>query len=432
MQFYQKEASGKVNWQRRPLVSSWHRFRDLIVFLLPVRRLPRFLIKLLYGVVPEFVFFIHPRRTEDIYVAFPPAVILRRLLGRKLFIKVISLFTPTVLSTIKTPSGINGVVVTSPLLSENFFSKRTKSVREAMKGLLFSAKLLPPGGVFGLGALWPMITRRGAVLQKAAASRNITVTNGHCGTLISLYLSINKVAETANMDLGKLKIAILGVGKMGENLARLLYGKVASITLIDINEMRLENVEKRLQEVMSNTDIQRYNNRNDIGEIRQVLEKNHIVVCTTSNVRRILKPDDIPDNCIIIDDSRPEAIMRDLTGNRIVIEGGLLKIPGLENDYDFGLGIDENVFGCLAECYLLASKYSTDILPTLGNVDLNNFYKMVSACENLHVEVGDFKCRNAYITDQRIDDSIATKKDLSATVPFKNICWIFKIDGLIK
>ena len=277
-----------------------------------------------------------------------------------------------------------------------------------------------------------MVTRRGFALKPYAKSKNIIITNGHCGTLISLFLSIKKMAKISNISLEELKVAILGVGKMGENLARVLYGKVATITLIDINERHLDFVEERLKKVMSDTDIQRYTNRDDIGEMKDVLNNNHIVVCTASNIRRILRPRDIPDNCIIIDDSRPEGIARDLEGNRIVIEGGLMKIRGLVQNYDFGFGIDENVFGCLAESFLLASDFSEELTPSLGKVNLEDFSKMISVCEKLDVTVGDFKCRDKVVKEDKIILVLKDKTDLAATIPFKNICWIFKVEDLLE
>lgn len=430
MQFYQKDESGNL-WQKNPLVSLLHVLRDTIIFFLPIKRLPPFVVKILYGVRPRFIFFIHPRRSEDIYIALPPAVIMRRLLGKRLFLKVIFLFCPTVVSIIRIPQNINGLVVTSPLLPEFFLRNRKIALREAVRALYFSSKLLLKGGVFGLGALWPMVTRRGLSLKRFALTKNTVITNGHCGTLISLFLTIKNIAEISNVRLEDLKVAILGVGKMGENLARALYGKVATLTLVDINETRLDFVEEKLKKVMRETDIQKYTNREDFGGMKEIFENNHIIVCTTSNVRRIIKPEEIPDNSVIIDDSRPEGIPRELSGNRVVLEGGLLKIKGIIQNYDYGFGFDENVFGCLAESYLLASGFSKDLTPTLGDIDFENFEKMMSLCQKLNVTVGDFKCRDKIIEKEKIISIIKSKADLAATIPYKNICWIFKVDDLL-
>lgn len=430
MQFYKRNKSGST-WQRDPFISLLHLLRDTIVFFLPVKRIPRFIVKVLYGIYPKFIFFVHARRTEDIWIALPFLVPFRRFLGRKLFTKISYLFPPFVLDTIHTDKGTDGLVVTSIFLSEILLINKRIALREGLKGLFFSAKIARKGAIFGLGGLWPMLTRRGLILNRYSDSRGIIVTNGHCGTLVSLFLSIKKIAELGDIALDQLKVVILGVGKMGFNLAHALYGKVATLTLVDIKDTRINRVEEKLKKVMAKTDIQKYTNHYDIGGIEEIFANNHICICTTSNVRHVLKSEQIPSNTIIIDDSRPEGIPRQLNQpDRIVIEGGLMKIKGLRQTYDFGFGIDENVFGCLAESFLLAADKSNMLRPTLGEVDIENFERMILACDKLGVSIGDFKCRDEGIDEKRLISILKSKTGLAATIPFKKICWIFKVEEL--
>ncbi|MBI5144795.1 MAG: hypothetical protein HZA27_01255 [Candidatus Omnitrophica bacterium] len=429
MQFYKRGGSRKT-WQRGPVTSFLFLLRDAIIFLLPIKRLPRFIVKALLGINPEFIFFVHARRSEDIYVALPFLVPIRRFLGRTLFLKILHTFPPFVLDTIRTESGIDGLVITSIFLSETLLNDRRFALKEGVKGLFFGSKLAPKKAIFGLGGLWPMVTRRGLALEHYAKSRDIKVTNGHCGTLVSLVLTIKELAKLSDIAFEEMKIAILGAGRMGTNLARVLYGKVAAITLIDINETRLNKVEEKLREMLSGTDIQKYTNRNDTGEIKEIFATNHIGVCTTSNIRRVLKPEQIPGNTIIIDDSRPEGIPRQLSHDRIVLEGGLMKIKGIKQKYDFGFGIGENVFGCLAECFLLAADKDKILKPTLGEVDFDNFEKMISVYGQLGVSIGDFKCQDKIINKEKLISILKSKTDLVATIPFKNICWLLKIGDI--
>jgi predicted amino acid dehydrogenase len=432
MQFYKKDQSGR-NWQRKWWFSLFSFLRDTFVYILPIRHLPEIISKICYGINPKFVFFVHPRRLEDVYVALPFLGWIRRIFGKKIFLKTLRLVPPMVLSSIRTLQGVNGLIISSSLMPEFILGNRRLALKESIKGLHVSSKIAQKAAVFGLGGLWPMVTRRGLALRRYQKKNRIIITNGHCGTLISLVLMIKRLADLADLPLYKLKIAILGVGKMGTNLISILYGKVGTITLIDINEQRLNSVESKLREVIAPTDIQKYTNHEDVGGIKDVLAKNHIIVCTTSNLRRILKPDQIPDNTIIIDDSRPEAIPRELgEGQRVVIEGGLLKIRGIRQFYNFGLGVDENVFGCLAEAFLLAADSLENLQPTLGDINFSNFEKMLLACNKLGVDVGDFKCRDEIIPTEKIVSILKSKIDLMATIPFKNICWLLKVEDLIE
>ncbi|MBI1976429.1 MAG: hypothetical protein HYS56_02860 [Candidatus Omnitrophica bacterium] len=418
-------------WQNPHFLSVIFFLRDVIIFILPVKRLPRVLVKLLYGISPRFVFLVHARRTEDTYVGLPILSVLRRILGKKIFLRILSWVPPLVLGTVKTPQGVNGLIVTGGgLLPEVIFLKKKASLKKAVQCLIFSAKLCERNSVFGLGGLWPMVTRRGFALVPFAKKYEIVITNGHCGTLMSLYLSIQKMASLSEIPIEKLKVMILGVGKMGANLARALYGKVASITLVDVNEKRLGNLEKKLRENIAETDIFKFLNREEVGKLSALFENNHVIVCTTSNVKRVLRPSDIPINSIIIDDSRPEAIPRDLNQKGVVLEGGLLKIRGLKQGFNFGLGLDDNVFGCLAESFILAVDGIRKISNTLGEVSIENFNKMIEYADALGISAGDFKCREQLIDPQTIISLLRTKTNLAATIPFKKVCWLLKVDDL--
>jgi hypothetical protein len=109
-----------------------------------------------------------------------------------------------------------------------------------------------------------------------------------------------------------------------------------------------------------------------------------------------------------------------------------MKIKGIKQKYDFGFGIDDNVFGCLAESFLLAADKVETLQPTLGEVDFENFEKMIAAFSQLGVSVGDFKCRDEVIDEKRLVSIMKSKTDLVATIPFKNICWILKAEELIE
>lgn len=430
MKFYTRER-GNISWQN-PLVSSTIcLIRDWLLSLVPIPRLPKILVKLIYGVDPKFVFYLHPRRTEDLYVGFPILSFIRRVLGKKLFLRFLSMTRPVVLDYVKAEKGVEGLVIASLVLPADIIKRTKQSLRLTIHALFLASKICGPGVVFGLGGLWPMATRRGLAVDRFARRKGVIVTNGHCGTLLSLYSSIQRIAQVSGFPLEDMKIMVLGVGKMGANLVKVLYGKVASITMVDTNEKRLDILEKKLKETISETDIFKYTNKSDTGSLRSLFEKNHVVICMTSNVRRILMPSDIPANIIIIDDSRPEAIPRDLNHNGIVLEGGLLKIKGLKQRYNFGIGLDENTFGCLAESFVLAACRERGFLPSLGDVSLANFEKMLEVSQDVGVSTGDFKTRDRIISDEIISHVLLEKDKLRHTLSFKHVCWLLKTEDLL-
>ena len=398
-------------WYKKPIGSFFGYLRDFIIYYLPLPRLPLRFIKLLYGVKPEYVFFVHPRRSEDIFRAFPFFTILRRFFDKQTTLKIIAKFPPIVIGQIKTPKNVNGLVVSSFFVPEFLVKTRRASLKEAFMAIAFSRKITKKKAIFGLGGWWPVVTRRGIGLKKFGEKNKLTVTNGHCGTLISLSLMLEKIATIGKIKQKDFKVAILGTGKMGTNLARALYNKVGELVLIDINPAKLEKIKDELaNNHINHTKLRVFTNK-DKKVLADILSNSHLAICTTTNIGRVIPTEEIPHNTIIIDDSRPEAISRDIGNNIVVLEGGLMKISGIDIGYNFGFGFDENVFGCLAETYVLALDKAKTLKPTLGDVEIGNYEKMKTFCLRNAIESGDFKTMDLNISEDRIKKILEYKQE---------------------
>lgn len=397
-------------WYKKPIASFWGYVRDFIIYFLPIPQLPSWLTRWLYGVDAKFVFFIHPRRSEDIFIAAPFFTLLRRFFDKQTTLKIIAKFPPIVIGRIKTPKNVEGLVLSSFFVPEILIKARRSTLKEAFMGISFARKISTKGAIFGLGGWWPIVTRRGIGLKDFAEKKGIVVTNGHCGTLVALSLILEKIAKVSSIDFEDMKVVILGVGKMGTNVARVVCNQIKELILIDINPAKLLKLEKELRaKDNGHTRLKICISDNNNGELKDILTDCHVSICTTTNLRRVIKTEDIPENTVIIDDSRPEAISRDAGHNKIVLEGGLMKIRGLDIDYNFGFGIDNNVFGCLAESYALALNALKILKPTLGDVDLENYERMKKFCLDNDIECGDFKSRDLTISEELIKKIVTNK-----------------------
>jgi predicted amino acid dehydrogenase len=393
-------------WQRGLLISIWHYVRDFIVLTLPVKKLPYFWVKLLYGFQPHFAFFVHPRNYEDIYVGLPFLKFLKFLVRRKDAYKFFLLFPPFVVSSIRTNQNINGFVMAQLTVPEVMVQKRRETFQQLKRMLLLFSKLSHPHAVIGLGGWFPMITRRGAQLKESARKYNLSVTNGHCGTLGSIFMTVEKISSVAHLLLSQLNIAIIGVGKMGSNIARAFNGKVQGLILIDINRGHLMKLKESLERDQHMTKVEICHTYKQDVLVKNVLSRSHLGICATSTFRNIFKLRDLPPFYVAIDDSRPEALPRDPRNEKIILEGGLLKVNGAVVDYDYGFGEGDNVFGCLGEAFLLALDQCRTLKPTLGEVDMENFFNMVDFCRHHNVKEGDFKSSNFSISESMIRDAI--------------------------
>jgi len=405
VQIYRKK------WQKGFWASLLGYIRDSIILFLPIKKMPSFLTKLLYGNHIHFAFLVHPRAYQDIFISSPFLKPLQFLFRKKNATRFFFGANPFVLNKVHSPQGINGVVVALMTMPELMFERRKESEKRLVAALRLIAKIGGFGTVVGLGGWWPMVTQRGLSIKEHAEKLGLLVTNGHCGTLASIYLTIEKIAQIGKLEKKDLCIAIIGVGKMGTNVARALNNKVQKLILIDLNESNLKKIKQSLGGPDSKTLIDVVvSNPENMSPLKDILRDCHIGVCATSSLRNLLKLRDLPYGFIAIDDSRPEALPRDPKNERIILEGGLLKISGATIDYDFGFGQDDNVFGCLGEAFLLALDRQQKLKPTLGDVDMENFFRVLDFCRANGVTAGDLKSSDVSIGKADIEAAFEKRK----------------------
>ena len=279
-----------------------------------------------------------------------------------------------------------------------------------------------PGTVLGIGGWWPIVTTYGSALQSEAERFKIQITDGHCCTLLSLYLMIEKIIQISGIDKKEFRIGIIGLGAMGQNVSLLLNGKINKLLLIDVNQKRLETVVATLMREQTSTTLETVCAVDGDRALSTALNQAHLYVCTASNIGKIINDHFLPEKIVVIDDSRPEAFTRENPHlGRVIIEGGLIKLKDAVVTYDFGFGSDENVFGCLAESYLLAldrkmNKEAPTLKPTIGDVELGNFWKMKEFCEMNGISVGEFKSGSLYVGDDLIATTIKQKEHELLTI----------------
>ena len=219
--------------------------RDVILYLWPAR-VPKWIRRLLLGFQPDYVFLVHPRRKEDVFRAFSFFGPLRAGIGGQRFYRFLAFFPPGILGKVEAPNGVTGLIITSSWLPEALLKNKKKSLLEIRRCLKMASHLVDPWQPIGLGGWWPIVTRRGLALKKYAQGLRVSITNGHCGTLCSLCLSIEKIARIGDLKMTDLSILIIGAGKMGTNVARMLLGKVRHISLVDRNPVRLVQIELKI------------------------------------------------------------------------------------------------------------------------------------------------------------------------------------------
>lgn len=390
--------------------------RDFLVNALPSKITPKFLVNSLYGKKVDFIFLVHPRHKEDIYKTVPLLKFITRFIPEKFILKILTKCPAYVIAKSEWKErDLRGLIVSTSIMPDELLIKRDNTLSELKRIVSFIKKIATGKVYVGLAAWWPIVTNSGLAFQRVLeGDDNIAITNGHTATLVSIYLMVKHICGIADTKLDSLKILIIGIGKMGSAVAEIFNGKVKELGIIDRNEMRLRGVENYLSKKKQHSSVSRYVATDSLFSERifSILSDYDITICTTSNVNYIIKDSSALRKCIVIDDSRPEAFPRVIDENRnaIVLEGGIIKLKGIELDDDFGFGKKDNVFGCMAEALILAADEMRSLKPVIGEIDYNNFYKMLAYCRKHDIGEGDFKSGQKEVSLELVKKIINNKR----------------------
>lgn len=394
--------------------------RDFAIAYLPARFASDRLLRTLYGHrKPTFIFLTHPRSLEDIYHLMPIFRGLKRFLPESWLLKILSLCPCYVTAHVTSKEGLLGIFLSTPLLPSELFSKRSQTLKVTGHIIEFIRKITSSQVYVGLAAWWPIVTDGGKAFRRfIAPGDRIIVTNGHCATLASIVMSIDKICALGGLSVSDARILVIGVGKMGGAVAEAFNNKCASIGLIDQNEIKMQRFAAWLKQGKSTTQIDVISVSDDDFESKVIpaLESYDVAVCTTSNIGYVIRDERKLKNCIILDDARPEAFPRivDSSRNAVVLEGGLIKVPGIQMDSDFGFGKNENIFGCLAEAFILNLDQLRTVRPTLGGVAPENFEAFLRTCRRYGITEGDFKSGQRIVEPSLIGQILRHKRAMVA------------------
>lgn len=399
--------------QGRKQISFFLFLRDAFISKLPIP--PKYVSKFLIPYSPDFIFLTHPRNEDDILATFPFLRAVRKIFPFSL-VETILRFAPCyIVSHVNGPKGKKGYVISVVELPEKLFSSRELTQKLIEKCTEFFKKICLKEVYVGLAAWWPIVSNAGQMFNDYLKGNNlIKITNGHTATLASIYLSLRELSKIIGLPLERAEILIIGVGKVGGALAHLLAGQVKKIGLADKNKMRLSVLNRQLEKKDRHLIIENILIEDSYAEeiILKQLERYDISVCTTTNTNLLISQQSKLKNCIILDDSRPEAFPRVLSKDQkvVVLEGGLMKIPGVSLDSDFGFGQDENIFGCLSEAIILALDEEKQVKPNVGELDFDNLNRLIGVCKDLGIQVGDFKCAHRRIQEEELVTIFSTQK----------------------
>jgi fatty aldehyde-generating acyl-ACP reductase len=200
--------------------------------------------------------------------------------------------------------------------------------------------------ILGLGAFTAVVGDAGVTI---AQKLDIPVTTGDSYTVVMAVEAITEAAKQKDIDLDTATVAIVGAtGAIGKTCAELLARQAGNLILIGRREDALHALRERCEGFTAQVSIS-----TTIDAIYQA----DLVLTVTSAIDTIIQPEHLKPGAVVCDVARPRDVSRLVADKRddvLVIEGGMVEVPGAVNfNFDFGFP-PTKAYACMAETMALA------------------------------------------------------------------------------
>ncbi len=240
---------------------------------------------------------------------------------------------------------IEGWLIAVPYTSQRMLALRP---REVYKKIVAAGHLAEALGakILGLGAYTSVVGDGGYTI---ARELDIAVTSGDSYTAAVAIQAVLDAAARMRIVLPKATVAVVGAaGAIGSVVSRKLAPVAGRMLLVGRTHESLEAIGEQVRaagcaEVSLSTEV---------GDIRNA----EVVVTVTSAGGDLVRPEYLRKGAVVCDVSRPRDVSQQVARARddvLVIDGGLVQVPGAVNfGFDYGLP-PELTFGCMAETMTL-------------------------------------------------------------------------------
>jgi len=347
----------------------------------------------------NFAFVIHPIDPKrDVERKFP---LLGRLLPVSLIHFLSRFFPPLYISHIVGVRSVLGPEIEGWFVACPFTPERMVTLPEEVvyRKVVRTGRLAQKLGakILGLGAFTSVVGDAGITI---ASRLDIPVTTGNSYTVAVAAQAVREAARRMEIDLRRATVAVVGAtGAVGSVSGQLLANECGRMILIGRRTARLEEVKAKIE---ARRGAPTYLAQ-DVSAIREA----DVVVAVTSSLETIIEPQHLRPGAVVLDVARPRDVSRRVVEERddvLVIEGGMVKVPGETLDFGFDFGFPPRMaFACMAEVMILALERRYESY-TLGRDLTVEQVEEIEALGAKHgFELGGFRCFEHAVTDEDIE-----------------------------
>ena len=272
-------------------------------------------------------------------------------------------------------------------------------IDEVWKKIIQTVKLAEDQGakIIGLGAFTSVVGDGGITV---ANNVNIAVTTGNSYTVATAIEGSIKAAEIMGIDPSKAHVAVVGAtGSIGKTCAQIFAKKSAAVTLIGRAQDRLDAVTDELSAksdavIFSTTDVE------------SGIKDADIVITVSSAVDAIVEPHFIKSGAVVCDVARPRDVSVRVVQERndvLVIEGGVVEIPGDDVDFNFSFGFPpKTAYACMSETIMLALEGRYENFTLGKDVSVEQVEEIIRIANKHGFKIAGFRSFEKAVTEEQI------------------------------
>jgi fatty aldehyde-generating acyl-ACP reductase len=347
----------------------------------------------------SFAFLIHARYLEDVYKKFP----ILKILPEGITLWLLKKMPPVFISEIKglrdkDGDEIKGYIGRMPMITHQMVEDRKvalEKMKDAVKVL--SKKKI---NLIGLGGLNASLSRGGLDLVETFKNLNFTTGRTYTAKIVTDY--VKNVIDEFGFNKSEVKIAIIGgAGSIGSGCAEILARwQLKNFLVIDL-ERKLDILVKRVNQIHSMVSSEKIFIKvsHKISDIKWA----DIIIAATSAPEAVIKEYDLKSGAIIINDAQPSDVSPEVYTREdvLVIEGGVIKTPGVRIGINLGLTEKDDSFCCLGEAMILAHENLYYVEKSF--LDYTYLEKLSKTSEKLNFGITKYQNKFGYIDEEKIN-----------------------------
>jgi predicted amino acid dehydrogenase len=347
----------------------------------------------------SFAFIIHPIDPKrDVSRKFP---FLGRVLSEGQIDFFSTYFPPVYISEIEgitsqaTGKTIKGWFIACPYTPKRMMELPERTVyRKIIQTGQMAEKL--GANILGLGAFTSVVGDAGVTI---ANSLDIPVTTGDSYTVAMAVQAIRDAAIAMDIKMEDATVAIVGAtGAIGRVCAELVAAEAARTLLVARDEKKLEALRDRLK-VHARSELV-------ISTKMDVLKDAQLILTVTSAIHDVIRPEHLQPGSVVCDVARPRdvsAMVAKARDDILVIDGGMVDVPGSVN-FHFNFGFpDGKAYACMAETIALALEGRFEDYTVGKDITLERVKDITSIAEKHGFRMSGFRSFEREITEEQIE-----------------------------